>query len=230
MKTQSQIALIALAIAFTMALSMVVATVCASALGRQPTEPDTSNGTTIPKDEAPVDPPPPTSSELRFASNGDGTCVIVGLGTCTDTCVVIPEYAPTGERVTEIGAMAFYGCESITAIQIPASVAKIGELALAACKNLGYIAVNPANTAYRDVDGVLYTADEADLLVYPPSRVGSGVTISATTLRIADMAFFDCVNLTRVTYLGSAEDWDRIQIGIRNHSLTAAAKSFEGGI
>ena len=156
--------------------------------------------------------------------------MIVGLGDCDDACVVIPEYAPTGDRVTEIGAMAFYGCESITAVQIPASVTAIGELALAACKNLGYIAVHSANTAYRDVDGVLYTEDESTLLLYPPRRVGSSVTITASTLKIADMAFFDCANLTRVTYLGSAEDWDRIIIGIRNHSLTAAAKSFEGGI
>lgn len=228
---QSQKLAIGLAIAITMFLSLVVAMICSAAMQRQSTEPSPeptppANGSNAPS--SPTQEPPSTSG-LRLTSNGDGTCVLVGIGDCTDTCVVIPEYAPSGERVTEIAAMAFYGCETITSVQIPASVQKIGELAFAACKNLGYISVKSGNPGYRDIDGVLYTADEITLILYPPGRVGNTVRIQTVTTSISDMAFFDCTHLAHVTYAGSAEEWDRIRIGIRNHSLIAASKSFAGG-
>ena len=222
---QSQRLTLGLAIAITMLLSLVVALICSAAM-RQSTAPNPS----LPTDSTTQSAPDATSSvgALRFVSMGNGDCVVAGIGSCTDPCVVIPAYAPSGERVVEIVAMAFYGCEGITSVQIPATVQKIGNLAFAACKNLGYISVAPENPFYRDLDGVLYTADEATLILYPPCRVGNTVKIYASTTTIADMAFFDCANLSHISYAGSAEDWERIQIGIRNHSLTAASKSFAG--
>ena len=227
---QSHKLAIGLAIAITMFLSLVVAIICASAMRHQTIDTDEippSLDTTVPTAPSPA---PPPESGLRFVSNGDGNCILVGIGDCADPCVVIPAYAPSGERVTEIAAMAFYGCEGMTSVQIPATVQKIGNLAFAACKNLGYISVAPDNPAYRDLEGVLYTADESTLILYPPCRVGNTVKIYVGTTTIADMAFFNCANLSHVTYAGSAEDWERIRIGIRNHSLTAASKSFAGGV
>ena len=46
------------------------------------------------------------SEGLAYASNGDGTCAVVGIGTCTDTDVVIPK-TYNGENVTGIGDGAF---------------------------------------------------------------------------------------------------------------------------
>ena len=48
------------------------------------------------------------SEGLAYASNGDGTCSVIGIGTCTDTDVVIPK-TYNGENVTGIGDEAFYG-------------------------------------------------------------------------------------------------------------------------
>ena len=234
MKSQTQILLIALAISFAVALALTVALFCISHLRSEPMiegePPDLPTDNPVDEPDGGESEPPAPRGQLHFISNGNGTCVVAGIGTYTDTCLVIPEYAPSGEKVCEIAAMAFYGCEGVATVQIPASVKDIGNLAFAACPNLVYISVSPSNSVYRDLDGVLYTADEKTLLLYPPMRVGASVSIGSATTRIADMAFYNCQNLSRVIYGGSAEQWELIRIGIKNYSLTAAAKTFESAV
>lgn len=179
--------------------------------------------------ETETEAPKPTGNGLSFASNGNGTCTLVGLGTCTDVCIVIPEHSPAGDRVTSIAPRALYSCSFVTAIQIPASVSSIGELAFADCNNLVFISVNVKNPYYCDVDGVLYTADLYTLLAYPAMHSGSSISIGETTYRISEMAFYNCAYLSHVYYAGSADQWDRIEIEPKNHSLTAAAKTFDSG-
>ena len=166
------------------------------------------------------------SNTLSFASAGDGTCTLVGIGSCTDSCVVIPAYSPAGDKVTAVAARALYGLKQINAIQIPATVEHIGALAFANCPNLVYISVNDSNEDYCDIDGILYTSDGRELLLYPPMRAGASVTISLVTTEIAEMAFYNCAYLTHVYYTGTPEMWERIAIGSRNYSLTAASKTF----
>ena len=166
------------------------------------------------------------SNALAFASAGDGTCTLIGIGSCTDACVVIPAYSPAGDQVTAIAARALYGLKQINAIQIPETVEHIGALAFAACPNLVYISVSDQNEDYCDIDGILYTSDGRALLLYPPMRAGASVTISLVTTEIAEMAFYNCAYLTHVYYTGSPEMWERIAIGSKNYSLIAAAKTF----
>ena len=166
------------------------------------------------------------SNSLAFAPAGDGTCTVVGIGNCTDSCVVIPSYSPAGDRVTSVSARAFYGQKQINAIQIPPTVEHIGALAFANCQNLVYISVSDSNEEYCDIDGILYTSDGRELLLYPPMRAGASVTISLVTTEIAEMAFYNCAYLSHVYYTGSPDAWERITIGAKNYSLTAAAKTF----
>jgi len=187
-------------------------------------------GTSESLSESPIpEPETPLGNGLAFASNGNGTCTLIGIGTCTDVCVTIPEYSPAGDRVTSIAPRAFYACSFLTAVQIPAGVTLIGDQAFAACNNLVYISVNDTNPYYCDIDGILYTADLYTLHLYPPMRAGSNASISSVTAEIMEMAFYNCAYLTHIYYEGSAEQWDSIDIGPRNHSLTAASKTFEGG-
>ncbi len=180
--------------------------------------------TTLPPEEEKA--PAELGNGLAFASSGDGTCTLIGIGTCIDACVVIPEYSPAGDRVTSVSARALYGCVQINAVQIPASVDFIGALAFANCPNLVYISVSDQNEEYCDVDGILYTSDGRALLLYPPMRAGNAVTLSVVTTEIMEMAFYNCAYLSHVYYTGSPEQWESISIGSKNYSLIAAAKTF----
>ena len=73
---------------------------------------------------------------LEYVSNGDGVCYLSGIGTCTDTNVVIPEISPDGDSVTSIGEFAFYGCSSLASVVIPDSVTSIGSQVFDSCSAL----------------------------------------------------------------------------------------------
>ena len=196
-----------------------------------------TNGGDLPEDEqkksAPdaeggseVLPEEPPEQELLYQSLGNGTCCVAGPGGVKDACVVIPKTSPAGERVVKIASRAFFGCEGITAVQIPETVREIGALAFADCKNLVYISVSAQNPVYCDVDGVLYTADLRVLVQYPPLRAGDPLIVPASVTAISEMAFYQCKNLKSVLYEGSGEDWERIEVGSRNYALIASAIRF----
>ncbi len=241
MKSMTQTLLMILAIIFAAALALTVALISLSFMREEgemtrpqieETPPPILLTTPSPwESTAPPQITPPeetttTPNSLSFASAGDGTCTVIGIGSCTDSCVVIPTFSPSGDLVTAVAARAFYGCKQINAVQIPASVEHIGALAFANCPGLVYISVSDGNEEFCDIDGILYTSDGRELLLYPPMRAGASVTISLVTTEIADMAFYGCAYLTQIYYTGSAEQWERITIGAKNYSLTAAAKSF----
>lgn len=75
------------------------------------------------------------SSGLEFESNGDGTCIILGMGDCTDTELVIPPVSPENDTVVEIDASAFAG-EEITSVSFPATLEAIGRRAFNNCTSL----------------------------------------------------------------------------------------------
>ena len=170
-------------------------------------------------------PSPDASSKdtLSFESNGNGTCTLVGIGSYTDACLVVPEKNSKGESVTSIAEKAFYSCPTLTAVQIPASVKHIGELAFGDCANLIYIGVNSSNTSYKDISGVLYSFDGTELISYPAAKAGTYTTIDDNVEKIHSMAFYACKYLRTVYYAGDYADWDEISVGSKNYSLTAAS-------
>lgn len=76
----------------------------------------------------------PTSG-LEFTSSGDGTCYLSGIGTATDTDIIIPEKSPDGDTVTAIGKSALHSLPgtdrvlNITSVVIPRTVTSIGRSA-----------------------------------------------------------------------------------------------------
>lgn len=182
------------------------------------------------QDETQTNEPDPEPSEsansLSFAKNGDGTCRLIGLGGCTDTCVVIPESSPEGDLVTEIAPDAFFGKSGIAAVQIPSTVQYIGERAFADCKDLLYISVSGQNRFYCDVEGVLYSKDKRVLLQYPTLCAAGSIKIPIETSEIREMAFYNCPYLSKIYYPGSPAEWDAIAIGSKNYALSSASKQF----
>ena len=100
--------------------------------------------------------------------------------------------------VTSIGANAFSSCSSLTSITIPASVTSIGALAFYSCTSLTAITVDPLNSFYSSVDGVLFNKSQTTLIQCPGGKAGS-YTIPDSVTSIWDYAFHTCTSLTSVT-------------------------------
>lgn len=73
------------------------------------------------------------STGLVYVSNGDGTCYVGGIGSCTDTDVIIPATSPEGDTVTAIGDLAFSCCNIFTSITVPKAVTELGDYAFYGC-------------------------------------------------------------------------------------------------
>jgi hypothetical protein len=86
-----------------------------------------------------------TSEGLEYESNGDGTCTITGLGTCTDTDIVIPTVSPTGDTVTMIDKYAFYNLDDIDSLTFIDCEYEIGEYSFeyGEYKTINFIGGNP---------------------------------------------------------------------------------------
>ena len=76
------------------------------------------------------------SEGLAFALSSDGKSYsVTGIGTCTDTDLVIPDLY-NNLPVTSIERSAFSDCSSLTRVTIPDSVTRIGSFAFFSCDNL----------------------------------------------------------------------------------------------
>ncbi|MDO4543824.1 MAG: leucine-rich repeat protein [Clostridia bacterium] len=102
------------------------------------------------------------------------------------------------DTVIEIGAEAFANTKLKT-VTIPKSVQTIGGMPFGLCLELTEIEVDPENTAYKDDEGVLYTADEALLMQYPPAKASTEYRVLDGTKTIGDDAFADSSRLENIT-------------------------------
>lgn len=119
--------------------------------------------------DVPVEPDVPEvdgSQGLEYTSNGDGTCYVSGIGTCTDTDVVIPSVSPDGDSVNSIGSSAFYNCSSLTSITIPASVTNIGSYAFKGCTSLHKMTYSGTKNQWYNIDKDDTYSDGIDFTVY----------------------------------------------------------------
>ena len=139
---------------------------------------------------------PQPSQGLIFVSNGDGTCYLDGIGTCTDTELVIPSVSPAGDRVTSIDRYAIYGYSSLTGITIPDSVTSIGECAFYHCSGLTSITI-PFVGATKDGTKNTHLEYIFDNDVFKSLK---NVIITGGS-SIGDYAFSGCSGLTSITIL-----------------------------
>ena len=80
--------------------------------------------------------PPVSVNELAYTLSSDGTYYIVsGIGTCTDTDIVIPAKYK-GLVVREIGEGAFRDIHTIASIKVPSTIVSIRENAFDGCSPL----------------------------------------------------------------------------------------------
>ena len=154
-------------------------------------------------DDVPTAWPITYSKGLKYTSNGDGTCSVSGIGTCTDTDIIIPSVSPAGDSVTSINASAFYNNQSLTSVVIPDSVTSIGAQAFTRCLSLANIEVNDNNEYYKTVDGNLYSKDGKTLIQYAIGKGATSFVIPDGVISIEAYAF-RYSTLTNVTISDSA--------------------------
>ena len=129
-----------------------------------------------------------------FIENGVaniGASVFSGCNVLTN--ITIPQ------SVTSIGNDAFSSCTGLTSILIPDSVTSIGVAAFSGCTSLTDIKVDPGNSSFCALNGVLFYKDFAALLCYPAGKTDSTYAIPSGVKGIGLFAFSGCNGLTNIT-------------------------------
>ncbi|MCD8048549.1 MAG: leucine-rich repeat domain-containing protein [Clostridia bacterium] len=96
--------------------------------------------------------------------------------------------AVIGDGVTSIGSYAFYKCDSLKFITVPAGITSVGKMAFAACDGV-YIKVDGENPYYTSVNGVLFNKDETELIAYA-KNVSNSYSVPSGVKVIAESAFY----------------------------------------
>ena len=131
-----------------------------------------------------------TSIEIPDSVTSIGSWAFGGCSSLTS--IEIPD------SVTSIGSSAFNGCTSLTNIEIPDSVTSIGDYAFYYCGRLTSIEVNPNNSSYKSVNGILYTKDGTTLVQYPIGKKDTSFIVPGSVTSIGDYSFYSCDSLTSV--------------------------------
>lgn len=103
------------------------------------------------------------------------------------------------EGLVSIGESAFNG-SSLTSLTIPSSTSMIGDYALFNCRFLTEFVVNGGNSSFSSADGVLFSQDMSELILYPQSKSGQSYSIPEGVTRIGDSAFQGSIYLQELTF------------------------------
>ena len=130
-----------------------------------------------------------SNTEVTYSVEGGNLYFDTAMGAITDcdtevTKAVIPTTIE-GVNVTSIGAWAFYGCDSLTSIDILDGVTSIEEYAFYGCDNLISVDIP---------DGVTSIGNS----VFEDCGSLTSVTIPDSVTSIGNRAFADCASLTSV--------------------------------
>lgn len=143
----------------------------------------------------------PESQGFEFESNGDGTCALKKIGSCSDTDIVIPEKSPAGDTITMIAEYAFYGTEDINSIVIAGKTMELDQKAFQSCKVEKIVItgcdLTVGENAFSycdDVSEVYISNSKLDMEAYAFYDTGKdmGVKIINCTGVLDDKAFQSC--------------------------------------
>ena len=90
--------------------------------------------------------------------------------------------------LTEIGANSFDGLDNLKELCIPPTVKKM-QWSFFNCRHLRNIHVDEANTAFKSVDGVVFSKDGKHLIVYPNAHGVKEYHVPSGTKEIDHFAF-----------------------------------------
>lgn len=153
---------------------------------------------------------------LTRVNMGDGTVILSPY--CFSFCESL-EDLEIGTGVTNVGEAAFYSCTNLTIIDlpenlvtigqgaffrngmtnvmIPSSVRQLSSSAFDSCIFLNEISVDPLNSYYKSVDGILYDHAGALLIKCPEGKCGD-IILPSDTRSIQAFGLSRCFNITNV--------------------------------
>lgn len=130
----------------------------------------------------------------------DGRLTVLGIGDMRDYTSEDPapwmEYAARIAEVaveagiTSVGDYAFSDLSGAERIELPVTVSWIGKGAFRGCESLGSVSAKEGNGAFTVLDGVLYSSDLSQLIVYPEGLKDSSFEVPATVRTIREYAFY----------------------------------------
>ena len=118
---------------------------------------------------------------------------------CQALCNVDFSELLESQHLTTIRSYTFGDCAKLKAVSIPKSVTIIEEDAFSGCTSLTDITVVSDNTTYTSVDGVLFSKDLKQLVLYPNGKTDVNYAIPNGVTDIAPYAFENCTSLTSIT-------------------------------
>lgn len=157
------------------------------------------------------------SAGIAYQTNGNGTCYVSGLGSCTDSVVIISGISPDGDLVTGIGKGAFQNCTAIAKIVLPSTVQTIGSYAFSGCSAL--VDVHIPGSVVSIGKNAFEFCSNLSTITFPKSLKYLGeyafswcetlesVVISDQIETIGIDIFYLCRRLKNVTYSGTKQQW-----------------------
>ena len=113
---------------------------------------------------------------------------------------------PMPSGLISIKDYAFIGCNGISEITIPASVTNIGGGIVKGCQNISKINVAMGNNHFASEDGILYTSNFDELLIFPVNYESNSYIVKDGTKAIAPYAFVNSKKLNEVTLPSTLTD------------------------
>ena len=142
---------------------------------------------------------PKPSEGLAYKLNNSRTAYsVTGIGTCTDTEVIIPSVY-NSLPVTSVAESAFKNCSSLTSVTIPGSVTSIGKSAFGHCNSLKSVTI---------ASGVISIEESA----FSSCLSLTCINISDSVTSIGGNAFYNCTSLKSI-YITDMTSWCNISFG-----------------
>ena len=130
-------------------------------------------------------------------------------------------------NVKKISAGAFYSVRNLRDVELGASVETIEDGAITGSPDFTRFAVDSNNPNYTaDAEGIIYTKNKEELVLYPSGRAGEYSTLP-TTKKIRKRAFYYAQKVTKVNFNSALEDIDNdaFQVTTALNEITFAAPS-----
>ena len=154
----------------------------------------------------------PASEGLDMVLISEGEYTVSGIGTCTDTEILIPT-TYNGLPVVSVEASAFLNNTAITSVVLPDSITSIGENAFNGCESLTSVTFGKNSQLSSIGPGAFNYCYSLESITIPESvtNIGSDAFIYCYGLRsvtfgensqltsIGDGAFYNCTNLVNVS-------------------------------